>query len=519
MTLSLQHEFVSAVPDGADASEVQPSHWNAQHVITLGGPSLVGRDAMGAGAAEELSVAEVLALLGWRLLNANGLSQPQFEIYADDGITQANLTAISYAVDGGGTFHANHARGTRAVPSATLSGDVTGGIGSRAYHSGGAFQTSSPAAMHWVASQNQTGAAHGMYLRFLTTPQGATTRQERVVISDNGTLWSHDTGTFDPKITTQTKPIADINILASASASTGASVGSFAYDGTAGFRAGASKGTAASPAKSIADQLLSFFGGHGYEENTPGWTSGTKALLGFKAAEDFTSTAQGTYITLETTPIGSTTRAERMRIGNDGLITVPAAALVQSGTAIPAGGTAGAGYRFSSTSNFGVFFGSGAPSLAAAQGSIYLRSDGAPYVNKDGSTVWAELVPQSIEIRLIGVNFNSANTDNAVNIVLPPGFTRYRISGIFIMHASASISTATFGVFTSPAGAGTAIVNAATALTVVTASESTNNNMQVVSANNVNTLCYNNSTLYFRVGTAQGSAATADVVFGLNPLP
>lgn len=63
-----------------------------------------------------------------------------------------------------------------------------------------------------------------------------------------------------------------------------------------------------------------------------------------------------------------------------------------SGTAIPAGGTAGAGLRFSSTSNFGIFFGSGAPSLAAAKGSVYLRSDGAInarlYINTDGSTTW-----------------------------------------------------------------------------------------------------------------------------------
>ena len=64
-----------------------------------------------------------------------------------------------------------------------------------------------------------------------------------------------------------------------------------------------------------------------------------------------------------------------------------------SATAIPAGGTAGAGLRVSSTSNFGVFFGSGAPTLSAAQGSLYLRSDGSStsnrmYVNTDGSTTW-----------------------------------------------------------------------------------------------------------------------------------
>jgi hypothetical protein len=67
-----------------------------------------------------------------------------------------------------------------------------------------------------------------------------------------------------------------------------------------------------------------------------------------------------------------------------------------TGTAIPAGGTAGAGFLLSSTTNFGMFFGSGAPTLAAAQGSLYLRSDGSgtsdrAYINTDGSTTWTAL--------------------------------------------------------------------------------------------------------------------------------
>lgn len=66
---------------------------------------------------------------------------------------------------------------------------------------------------------------------------------------------------------------------------------------------------------------------------------------------------------------------------------------ILNATAVPAGGTAGAGYKFSSTSNLGIFFGSGAPSLAAAQGSLYLRTDGSStstrlYVNSNGSTTW-----------------------------------------------------------------------------------------------------------------------------------
>ncbi len=64
-----------------------------------------------------------------------------------------------------------------------------------------------------------------------------------------------------------------------------------------------------------------------------------------------------------------------------------------TGTAVPVGGTAGVGVRVSSATNFGVFFGSGVPTLSAAQGSLYLRSDGSStstrmYVNTDSATGW-----------------------------------------------------------------------------------------------------------------------------------
>ena len=67
-----------------------------------------------------------------------------------------------------------------------------------------------------------------------------------------------------------------------------------------------------------------------------------------------------------------------------------------SGTAVPAGGTAGAGFKLSSTANLGVFFGSGAPSLSAAQGSLYMRTDGSStstrlYVNTNGTTGWTNV--------------------------------------------------------------------------------------------------------------------------------
>lgn len=115
------------------------------------------------------------------------------------------------------------------------------------------------------------------------------------------------------------------------------------------------------------------------------------------------------------------------------------------------------------------------------------------------------------------VNFNSTNTDTAITITLPTGYTRYRVSTVFIHGASASISTATFGLFTATGGGGTAILTGQT-ITVTTAAEGTNNNMQSTGTTNASTQSFNNVTLYFRVQTAQGSAATGSVGISILPL-
>jgi len=62
-------------------------------------------------------------------------------------------------------------------------------------------------------------------------------------------------------------------------------------------------------------------------------------------------------------------------------------------TAPPAAGTSTAGIKLSSTANLGIYFGSGAPTFSAAQGSLYIRTDGSStstrmYINTNASTTW-----------------------------------------------------------------------------------------------------------------------------------
>jgi len=65
-----------------------------------------------------------------------------------------------------------------------------------------------------------------------------------------------------------------------------------------------------------------------------------------------------------------------------------------SGTAPVAGGMAS--FLTSSTAGLGIYVGSGLPTIAAAQGSLYIRTDGSStstrlYVNTTGSTTWTNV--------------------------------------------------------------------------------------------------------------------------------
>lgn len=66
-----------------------------------------------------------------------------------------------------------------------------------------------------------------------------------------------------------------------------------------------------------------------------------------------------------------------------------------SATGLVAGG-ASAFLATNVAAGMGIYFGSGVPTVAAAQGSLYLRSDGSTtstraYINTNGSTTWTAL--------------------------------------------------------------------------------------------------------------------------------
>lgn len=79
-----------------------------------------------------------------------------------------------------------------------------------------------------------------------------------------------------------------------------------------------------------------------------------------------------------------------------GNVAVSTVANLASNTATPAGGSSAARLLLGTTAGFGVYYGSGVPTVSAGQGSIYLRSDGSStstrlYVNTDGGTTWTNV--------------------------------------------------------------------------------------------------------------------------------
>ncbi len=116
------------------------------------------------------------------------------------------------------------------------------------------------------------------------------------------------------------------------------------------------------------------------------------------------------------------------------------------------------------------------------------------------------------------VNFNSI-ADTSFAITLPSGYTRYRVSAITISNASTDMTSATqvqFALYSAAAAGGTAILSA-TNCTVTNGTANTALNVQFQGP--TLTGLWDFATLYFRITTAHGSAATANVALTIHPYP
>ena len=101
----------------------------------------------------------------------------------------------------------------------------------------------------------------------------------------------------------------------------------------------------------------------------------------------------------------------------------------------------------------------------------------------------------------------SVDADTAGDNSITIEGSRYIVDKVTIENASISLTTATGGVFTGTGGGGTTIVSDA-ALSTLTASTKFQN---MTLAASPSTDVFTGGTIYFRIGTPQGAAATLDV--------
>lgn len=128
-------------------------------------------------------------------------------------------------------------------------------------------------------------------------------------------------------------------------------------------------------------------------EPTTGWYSAAANGMSYAAAgEQFAQFNGPTLFLLSNTAAISLGASSDVTVGRGAAGTLT----LMGATATPAGGSTSLRLVFGSTAGFGIYIGSGAPTVSAAQGSLYLRSNGTgtgdrAYINTNGSTTWTAL--------------------------------------------------------------------------------------------------------------------------------
>jgi hypothetical protein len=199
------------------------------------------------------------------------------------------------------------ARGTPSSYTALLSGDYLGTLAFGGYGAttwGGA--TVASAAIQGRATEAFSDTAKGTELLFWTTPKASVTPKVRLTITDAGKFGlgvSPGANTIFEAATSDT----DFFYFTKANATANASIIIRSARGTIGSP------TAIQSGDYLGGLVIGGYGATSY---------GNIASITARAAETFTDSVKGTELGFYTTAIGAASRTERMRLGNDGILSL-----------------------------------------------------------------------------------------------------------------------------------------------------------------------------------------------------
>jgi len=237
------------------------------------------------------------------------------------------------------------------------------------------------------------------------------------------------------------------------------------------------RGTAAAPTATQLDDILVEVTGRGY--GATGFGSSSTVRIDLEAAEAFTDTAQGTYISFHTSALGAASAVERYRIGPSGQWGIGGATYGTSGYSFVSGGASAApswsqisltagvtgtlpvangGTNIASYAVGDILYASGATTLsklaAVATGNV-LRSGGLVTAPAWGQVSLTTDVTGTLPIANGGTGLATTPANGALDIGNGTGFTRTTLTqgtGITITNGAGSISIANAGVTTFSAG-------------------------------------------------------------------
>lgn len=163
--------------------------------------------------------------------------------------------------------------------------------------------------------------------------------------------------------------------------------------------------------------------------------------------------------------------------------------------------------------------------LAAPYGYCALESNGSNAwtvidlsgpvsIINGGSGVSPKALP--FTVAATAINANSV-ADTAIPIPLAPGFTRYAVRHVTALNPSISLTAAQAALYTAASAGGVAVcspqaLSGLTGSTAATAGNAVDLTQALAAAT-----FFTNATMYFRITTAQGAAATLDVVIEIQP--